>query len=63
LIFNEKRTADVIASEDLQVMTLSKDAFDRMFFQDPRNTMQLVKILAGRNREMLGKLNYLKSMI
>lgn len=59
LLFDEPRTADIIATSELQVMTLSKASFERMFFQDPKNTLNLVQILAKRNKKMLSKLQHL----
>jgi len=56
LIFNEPRTADVVATSDLQVMALSKDSFQKMFFHDPQKTLNLVQTLATRNKQMLNKL-------
>lgn len=60
LLFDEPRTADVIAVTELQVMTLSKEAFRRMFFQDPQKTLNLVQILAKRNKNMITQLQSLK---
>lgn len=56
LLFDEPRTADIIATSDLQVMTLSKEAFERMFFNDPKKTLSLVQVLAKRNKKMLSTL-------
>jgi len=61
LLFHEPRTANIIAESDLQVMALSKKSFERMFFQDPKKTLNLVQTLAKRNKQMLGKLQSLES--
>ncbi|MES0490844.1 MAG: cyclic nucleotide-binding domain-containing protein [Leptospirales bacterium] len=60
LLFNEPRTADIIATTPLQVMALTKKSFDQMFFQDPNKTLNLIKTLGKRNKKLLSKLRHLQ---
>jgi len=60
LLFNEPRTADIVATTPLQVMALSKKSFDQMFFQDPNKTLNLIKTLGKRNKQLLSKLRHLQ---
>ncbi len=60
LLTDEVRSADIVASSDLQVMTLSKPIFIKYFFNQPQQAQKLLKLMGRRTQTLITQLEELK---
>ena len=60
LLTDEVRSADIVASTDLQVMTLSKPIFIKYFFNQPEQAQKLLKLMGRRTQTLITQLEELK---
>lgn len=56
LLTDEVRSAHIIASTDLQVMTLSKQIFVKYFYNRPEQVQHLLKLMGQRTQKLIHKL-------
>jgi len=61
LLTDEVRSADIVASKDLQVMTLSKPVFLKYFYNNPQQVQKLFKLMGRRTQRLITQLEELKS--
>ena len=55
VITNERRTADVVAKTDVQMMVMTKDIFMKRFVEDPEKALILMRMISNRSRNMIGR--------
>jgi len=60
LLTDEVRSADIVASTDLQVMTLSKPIFVKYFYNQPAQAQQLLKLMGKRTQVLIQQLEQMK---
>jgi hypothetical protein len=56
LLIDTKRTAEVIAKTDIQLMRLPKKMFLKRFLQRPEEALKLIQLMGKRTRDILHKL-------
>jgi CRP-like cAMP-binding protein len=56
LLIDTTRTADVVAKTDIQLMRLPKSVFMKRFFENPKETFKLIKLMGKRTQDLLHRL-------
>ena len=61
LLTGEFRSANVVASSDLQIMSLSKEIFIKYFYNKPEQAQKLLKLMGQRTQKLIAQLEILKA--
>lgn len=58
LITGDKRSADVVAKTDLQMMVMTKETFLKRFVEDSNKALTLMRMISKRSQSMIMNLKY-----
>ncbi len=56
LLTDEPRSADIVATTDLQVMVLSKAVFVSHFLNQPKQALHLLRLMSTRTQSLMSQL-------